>query len=217
MKCARWEPVDHVRVVAEEDPQLGLRIDPGAPGATGGGGTERGSTPTIWTRLPCSSSVRESSEKQRRRIQVVELGRVRERIAGERKVVVAEHGEQFGIRASSSRSRGSPLRREQVAADQRQVRAAPLDPGHRRARPPPSRATGSRGGGPRGARSSALQLRGQPRQRTPERLEPHPPRLEVSPTRSAGAEGGAEAASLRGTRLLLRASRPPAPPTPRGA
>ena len=155
----RRKAVDHVRVVAEQDPQVGLRV-----------GQPLGMRPPQPVRArvdpddlhPLAAELERARVvgEEGRRLEVVDLGRVRERVAGEREIVVPEHREAVRQpREQRTQPRLAAAAREQVAADQRQVGPALLDPGDRVARPPPSRERESRGGSPRGAQSAGRPAR----------------------------------------------------------
>ena len=104
------QPVDHVREVAEQDPQVGALGPPAARAATRRRRNVRGSTPAIWTRRPRSSIVRESSVSSVAGSRSAHGGRMRERVAGR------------------ARSRGCRARRSSAAA----ARAAPAAAARRR-------------------------------------------------------------------------------------
>ena len=108
VECARRDPLDGRREVAEEKSKTGVSVDERRRARATRRGSASGSTPTTETRSPWRSTVASSSRSSRACSRSPQLGGPRERIARHGDVVVSEHTNGSSSRASSSRRRGSP-------------------------------------------------------------------------------------------------------------
>ena len=184
-----------VREVAEQDAQVGVGVRRARRASTSRSRYARGSTPTIWTRRPRSSTVAASSTSRRAGARSVEPARLRERVAAVLDVVVAEHDVAGGRAARAARAaRLAPRARDEVAGDARRgrarARADPLDRALDRARPARRQAE-VEVGEVRDAQARRAR-RGSPRQRRVERRAAAP-----SPPRTSPRRGRAHATARR--------------------
>ena len=185
IEYARLEPVDHLRKVAEQDAEVGFRV-----------GEPLGPSPTraVRARVDADDMHLPSAQldclrlvgEQPRRAQILELNRLRERILRNGVVMVPEHRVAVGQadeKLAETRLAASP--RNEIAADQRQIRLPRLDPFHcaphrvRPARRQPEVEVGEVGD------PEPVELGRQAPKRDLDRVQPDPARLEPR-VRSAG-------------------------------